>query len=65
MSTKNADNKITRALACGWVHGNGMYGPGRFMRLSKADRRSLITNRRKEAANNAWVPVIINAEGAQ
>jgi hypothetical protein len=65
VSIKNAENKITRALACGWVHGNGQYGPGRYMKLSKADRRAFIRNRRAEAANNAWKPVAIATEVAQ
>lgn len=51
---------IERAYACGWVHGNGRIGPGRFLKLSKADRRSFIRNQaRAKKADNRWVPVTV------
>ena len=55
---------IERAYACGWVHGNGRFGPGRFLNLSKDERRSFIRNQaRANKADNRWVPVtIINTE---
>jgi hypothetical protein len=54
---------IERALACGWTHGNGLFGPGRFMKLSKADRKKYLTNQaRKAKASNGWVPVKIVPE---
>jgi hypothetical protein len=54
---------IERALACGWKHGNGLFGPGGFLKLSKADRKKhLINQARKAKANNGWVPVKIVPE---
>lgn len=54
---------IERALACGWTHGNGLFGPGRFMKLSKADRRNYLSNQaRNGKADNAWKPVKIVPE---
>jgi hypothetical protein len=51
------------AYACGWVHGNGLFGPGRFLKLSKADRKKYLTNQaRKAKASNGWVPVKIVPE---
>jgi hypothetical protein len=54
---------IERALACGWIHGNGLFGPGRFMKLSKADRKKYLINQaRKAKASNGWVSVKIVRE---
>lgn len=54
---------IERALACGWTHGNGLFGPGRFMKLSKADRKKYLTNQaRRKKPRNGWVPVKIVPE---
>lgn len=32
---------IERALASGWVHGNRICGPGRFLKMPKAERAEL------------------------
>ena len=63
--SQTGQRTIERALACGWVHGNGRYGPGRFLKLSKADRRSYLINQaRASKANNGWVPVAASVEEA-
>ena len=54
---------IERALACGWTHGNGLFGPGRFLKLSKADRKKYLTNQaRRKKPCNGWIPVKIMPE---
>jgi hypothetical protein len=42
------------------VHCNGRIGPGRFLKLSKAELRSFIRNQaRAKKADNRWVPVTV------
>jgi hypothetical protein len=61
--SQTGQRTIERALACGWTHGNGLFGPGRFLKLSKADRKKYLTNQaRKAKASNGWVPVKIAPE---
>ena len=60
--SQTGQRTIERALACGWVHGNGRIGPGRFLKLSKADRASFRRNQARTQSNNAWVPVKIVAD---
>jgi hypothetical protein len=60
--SQTGQRTIERALACGWVHGNGRIGPGRFLKLSKADRASFRRNQARTQSNNAWVPVKIFAD---
>lgn len=56
--SQTGQRTIERAHACGWVHGNGRYGPGRFLKLSKADRKSYLINQaRAKKSSNGWVPV--------
>lgn len=57
--SQTGQRTIERAHACGWVHGNGRIGPGRFLKLSRSDRRSFLRNQAHAKANNAWVPVTV------
>ena len=63
--SQTGQRTIERALACGWVHGNGRFGPGRFLKISKAERRAYLSDQsRAKKANNAWVPVKIVREAS-
>ncbi len=38
--------KIAKACGQGWWHGNGLYGPGAFLKLDKEERRAFKHGRR-------------------
>lgn len=66
ISNNNAALKIDRARNLGWSPALPQrFGPGRWLRLSKRERRVIRANLRRLQNNNAWRPVVAAGEGVR
>lgn len=64
ITNTNAALKIERAHCLGWSPAlPPRFGPGRWLRLSKRERRVIRANLRRLEINNAWRPVVAAGEG--